>query len=43
MDELGLPEREAGNKKGQAGERRMNPRQRYLIKSQSFMFTSAFI
>jgi hypothetical protein len=35
MDELGIPEREAGNEKGLSGERRMKPRQRFLIKVQS--------
>jgi hypothetical protein len=43
MDELGIPEREAGNEKGLAGERRMKPRQGFLIKAQSLIFNSAFI
>jgi hypothetical protein len=30
-----ITEREAGNKKGQAGERRMEPRQKFLIKAKS--------
>jgi hypothetical protein len=33
----------AGNEKGQAGERRMKPRQRYLVKAKSLIFSSAFI
>jgi hypothetical protein len=41
--ELGTPEREARNEKGQAGERRIKPRQRFLIKVQSLIFSSAFI
>jgi hypothetical protein len=38
-----VPEREAGNEKGRAGERRMKPKQRFLIKAQSLIFSSAFI
>jgi hypothetical protein len=30
-----VPKREAGNEKGWAGERRMKPRQRFLIKAQN--------
>jgi hypothetical protein len=33
MDELGIPEKEAGNEKAQAGKRRMKPRQRFLTKA----------
>jgi hypothetical protein len=43
MDELGIPEREAGNEKGQEGKRRMKPKQRFLIKAQSLIFSSEFI
>jgi hypothetical protein len=43
MDELGIPEREAGNEKGRAGKRRMKPRKRFLIKAQSLIFSSEFI
>jgi hypothetical protein len=38
-----VPERGAGNEKGWAGERRMKPSQRFLIKAQSLIFSSAFI
>jgi hypothetical protein len=38
-----VPEREARNEKGWAGKRRMKPRQRFLIKAQSLIFSSAFI
>jgi hypothetical protein len=38
-----VPGRESGNEKGQAAERRMKPRQRFLIKAQSLIFSSAFI
>jgi hypothetical protein len=34
-----VPEREAGNEKGQAGERREKPRQKFLIKAQSLIFS----
>jgi hypothetical protein len=40
MDELGLPEREAGNEKGQAGKRKMKQRQKFLIKAQSLIFST---
>jgi hypothetical protein len=43
MDKLGITEMEAGNEKGWLGERRMKPRQRFLIKVQSFISCSAFI
>jgi hypothetical protein len=43
MDELGIPEREARNEKGRAGERRTKPRQRFLIKTQILIFSFAFI
>jgi hypothetical protein len=43
MNELRIPEREAGNERGWAGERRMKPRQRFLIKAQSLIFSSVFI
>ena len=33
-----VPEREAGNEKGRAGERRIKPRHRFLIKAQSLIF-----
>jgi hypothetical protein len=36
-------EREARNKKERASERRMKPRQRFLIKAQSLILSSAFI
>jgi hypothetical protein len=39
MDELGLTERGPGNEKGW----RMKPRQKFLIKAQSLIFTTAFI
>jgi hypothetical protein len=38
-----VPERETGNEKRQAGKRRMKPRQRFLIKAQSLIFSTAFI
>jgi hypothetical protein len=38
-----VPEREAANEKGQAGKRRMNPRQGFLIKAQSLIFSIIFI
>jgi hypothetical protein len=43
MDELGIPERETGNEKEWVGERRMKPRQRFLIKAQSLIFSSVLI
>jgi hypothetical protein len=43
MDDLGIHKREAENGKGWVGERRMKPRQRFLIKVQSLIFSSAFI
>jgi hypothetical protein len=38
-----VPERKARNEKGQAGERRMKPRQSFLIKAQSLILSSMFI
>jgi hypothetical protein len=40
---LDEPEGEAGNEKGWVGERRMKPRQKFLIKAQSLVFSSVFI
>jgi hypothetical protein len=42
-DELGLSDREAGNEKGTGFERRMKPRQKFLVKAQSLIFSSVFI
>jgi hypothetical protein len=41
--ELGIPERETGNEKGWAGERKMEPRQRSLIKTQILIFSTNYI
>jgi hypothetical protein len=41
--EHGIPEREAGNEKGQAGKRRMKPRQRFLFKAQGLIFNTVII
>ena len=38
-----VPERETGNEKRWMVERRMKPRQRFLIKAQSLIFSSEFI
>jgi hypothetical protein len=39
-----VPEREAGNEKGWGRDkRRMKPRQSFLIKAQSLIFSSVFI
>ena len=38
-----IPEREAGNEKGWVGKRRMKPRQMFLIKAQSLIFSTVFI
>jgi hypothetical protein len=38
-----VPEREAGKEKGWARERRMKPRQRFLIKAQSLIFSTVFM
>jgi hypothetical protein len=35
--------KEAGNEKERVGERRMKPRQSFLIKAQSLIFSSALI
>jgi hypothetical protein len=43
INELGVPEREVGNEKGQVGKRRMKPRLRFLSKALSLIFSSAFI
>ena len=43
VQQLWVPEREAGNEKAQVHERRMKPRQRFLIKAQSLIFSSVFI
>jgi hypothetical protein len=38
-----IPERDAGNERGGGGKRRMKPRQRFLIKVQSLIFSTVFI
>jgi hypothetical protein len=38
-----VPEREAGSEKEGEGERRIKPRQKFMVKAQSLTFSSAFI
>jgi hypothetical protein len=38
-----VPERKTGNEKGWVENRRTNPRQKFLIKAQSLIFSSTFI